>query len=193
MLLFSCHSDTGFDRHYLEKRDDGTFFGNLDNFVGVHAVMRAYFSGRLDRDYVRIELTYDEEKDFGGAKEVLETVRPTDLVAVLDVTGAKTDMDFHVEKCKNKAVWDFLETTLSGMRFRMYEHCDDPVSDQDETDIYIQGTPFVFFLGVPCTDGDYNKGWVTCRPESIDAVSEAVCRIVERFPAFCEANELPLH
>jgi len=190
MLVISCHSDTGYDSHYLEVRD-GTWYGNLDNFVGVHAVMNAYFSGRLNRDFVRIELTFDEEKDFGGAKEVLETLEPTDFVIVVDVTGTVTDLDFLVEKCRNPKVWAFLEETLSGMRFKMYEHCEDPVSDSDETDVYKAVTDWVFFLGVPCSGGDYNKGWVSCRKASVDALSEAVCRIVNRFPVFCRENGLP--
>jgi len=192
MLIFSCHADTGFETHYLEKRDDGTYYGNLDNFVGVHAVMEAYFSGRLNRDYLRVELTYDEEKDFSGACEVLETVKSTDVVVVVDVTGAVTTADVHVEKCQNRAVWEFLETALAGLNFRMYEHCDDPVSDQDETDVYIKKSQYVFFLGVPCTGGDYNDGYVSCRRANIDATREAVCRIVEGYPAFCEKEGLPL-
>ena len=40
MLIFSCHADTGFATHYLEKRDDSTYYGNLDNNAGVlHRVM----------------------------------------------------------------------------------------------------------------------------------------------------------
>ncbi len=192
MLVFSCHADTGYDAHYLEKRADGRFYGNLDNFVGVHAVMRAYFSGRLARDYVRIELTYDEEKDFGGAREVLETLAPTDTVVVVDVTGAPPQGDVHVEKCRNPAVWSFLERALDGLRFAMYEHCEDPVSESDETDVYKAKTERVFFLGAPCTGGDYNRGWVSCTPRTIEALSEAVCRIVEGYPAFCEKQGLPL-
>ncbi|MHC4599995.1 MAG: hypothetical protein ACYS47_13415 [Planctomycetota bacterium] len=191
MLIFSCHSDTGFPAHTVRKGGD-RYTGNLDNFVGVHAIMKAYFSGRFDVDYARIELTYDEEKNFGGAFEVLETVKPTDLVVVMDVTGAATELDFLVEKCRNKAVWGFLETIFAGMQYRIFEHCDDPVSDQDETDVYIRRTPYVFFLGVPCTGGDYNEGKVTCSQASIDAVTEAACRIVTGFPAFCKENDLPL-
>lgn len=192
MLVISCHSDTGYESHYLEKRGDGTFFGNLDNFSGVHAVMKAYFSGRLNRDYVRIELTYDEEKDFGGAREVLATLKPTDVVVVVDVTGTPTDLDFLVEKCANPAVWAFLETALKGMRTRMYEGCEDPVSCSDETDVYREATEHVFFLGVPCAGGDYNEGWVSCRAASLDALAEAVCRIVDAYPDFCRRQGLPL-
>ncbi len=35
--------------------------GHLDNFVGCHAVMQAYFSGKMDSDRIRIELTWGEE------------------------------------------------------------------------------------------------------------------------------------
>ncbi|MHC4777140.1 MAG: hypothetical protein ACYTFG_01045, partial [Planctomycetota bacterium] len=182
MLIFSCHSDTGFPAHTLKKKPGG-FLGNLDNFVGVHAIMKAYFSGRFDVEHARIELTYDEEKDFAGAKEVLETVKKTDLVCVIDVTGAVTDRDFLVEKCRNKAVWAFLEKIFDGMNFEIFEHCNDPVSDSDETDVYIEKTPYVFFLGVPCTGGDYNESLVACTEASIEAVTEAACRITEEFPA----------
>jgi hypothetical protein len=53
-------------------------------------------------------------------------------------------------------------------------------------------TLLLFFLGVPCTGGDYNDGYVSCRKANIDATREAVCRIAEGYPAFCEKEGLPL-
>ena len=97
MLIFSCHSDTGFSSHALSRRRDGEVYGHLDNFVGVYALMRAYFSGRLNQDYLRIELTYGEEEDFAGAYEVLDTISHDDLVIVVDVTGIETEKDFTIE------------------------------------------------------------------------------------------------
>jgi len=44
--------------------------GHLDNFLGVKAVMDLFFSGVIDNHYTRIELTYGEEEDFSGAKEI---------------------------------------------------------------------------------------------------------------------------
>jgi hypothetical protein len=72
-LVISCHADTGFPAHRL-NRERGACVGHLDNFVGVHAVMNAYFSGRMDAPNLRIELTYGEETGMAGAYEVLETL-----------------------------------------------------------------------------------------------------------------------
>lgn len=185
MLVFSCHADTGFDRHALERRADGVLYGHLDNFTGVYAVMSAYFSGRLNRDYLRIELTYGEEVDFAGALEVRETLRPHDVVFVVDVTGTPTKGDLVIEKCESPELRRFLETVLAGMAVDIYPDCPDPVSDEDETDVYREAVRFTCFLGVPCFGGDYNDGRVCCRDASLAAMAEAICRIAEGFPAFC--------
>ena len=47
MLVISCHADTGFPSHRLRRLKGRLVEGHLDNFIGVHAVMQAYFSGRL--------------------------------------------------------------------------------------------------------------------------------------------------
>lgn len=184
MLVFSCHADTGFDAHRLARNDDGTLHGHLDNFAGVHAVMNAFFSGRLDADYVRVELTYGEEEDFAGALEVRQTLAEDDMVAVVDVTGARTDLDFLVEKCGRRDLRAFLRSAFSGLACDVLAGCDDPVSTEDETDVYVERTPFVFFLGIPCTGGDYNEGRVSCREASLRAVTEAACRLAEAYPSF---------
>jgi hypothetical protein len=178
MLVISCHADTGFSAHALSRGEDGTLHGVLDNFAGVHAVMRAYFSGRMTRDNLRIELTYGEEVDFAGAYEVLETLYPHDVVIVVDVTGIPTRKDFTVEKCRDAALRAFLERALAGMAFDLYEDCPDPVADEDEVDVYVEKCPHTCFLG-----GDYNLEKVSCRESSLDAVAEALCRIAESLPA----------
>ena len=180
MLVISCHSDTGFASHRL-SRGAGEIHGHLDNFVGVHAVMKAYFSGRLDRDGVRIELTYGEEVGCLGAKEVLATLDPGDVVAVVDVTATPTDKDICIEKCTEPSLRDLLNSCLAGMSYELHAGCPDPLSCFDEVDVYIQRCPRTFFLGVPVRGGDYNRGMVSCREQSIDAVAEAICRIAECF------------
>jgi hypothetical protein len=40
-VVISCHADTGFKGHRLRRNKAGVFYGHLDNFVGVHAVMKA--------------------------------------------------------------------------------------------------------------------------------------------------------
>src|SRR4030042_5225640 len=96
-FVISCHADTGFQTHRL-RRTDGVFHGHLDNFIGVYAVMNAYFSGRLDLPNVRVELTYGEETDMEGAYEVLDTLSPNDTVVVVEGTGANTQGGFRSEK-----------------------------------------------------------------------------------------------
>jgi hypothetical protein len=176
-LVVSCHADTGFKTHRLSLNKAGLFYGHLDNFVGVHAVMKAFFSGRLDRPRVRIELTYGEETDMAGAFEVLETLEPSDVVIVVDVTATPTSKEIVIEKCKDPLLRRFVKKTLAGLSFDLYAGCPDPVSDLDETDVYRHRCSQVLFLGIPCWGGDYNRGRVYCRPGSIDAAAEALIRI----------------
>jgi hypothetical protein len=179
-LVVSCHADTGFPSHRLERRD-GTCTGHLDNFVGVHAVMNAYFSGRMNSPGLRIELTYGEETDMAGAYDVLETLSPDDVVVVVDVTATTTERDLVIEKCASPAMQAFVRAALEGISYELHADCPDPVSDCDETDVYREKLENVFFLGIPCSGGDYNAGAVTCRESSISAASEALIRLLAEF------------
>jgi hypothetical protein len=181
MLVISCHADTGFASHRLRRRRGGVLVGHLDNFVGVHAVMMAYFSGRLDQDCVRIELTHGEEKGLLGAREVCRTLDRDDVVAVVDVTGTRTRKAVCIEKCRDAELRAFLRRCLRGLSYVLYEGCPDPVSTVDEVDVYCRRCRRTFFLGIPVQGGDYNAGVVRCRQRSIDAAAEAVCRIAEGY------------
>jgi hypothetical protein len=95
-LVFSAHGDTCFDVtscRILPKSEGQLYFGHMDNFAGVHAMMNAYFSGRLPSGKVLCQITYGEEdetedgEDFVGARELMESLLPTDVVVVIDVTG----------------------------------------------------------------------------------------------------------
>lgn len=181
MLLISCHADTGFSNHRLRRLKGSLVQGHLDNFAGVHAVMTAYFSGRMDFDCLRIELTEGEETDFSGAYRVLRSLTADDVVIVVDVTGVETVKDFTIEKCRDKSLKRFLKRALRGMKFDLFEDCPDPVADEDETDVYRERCTKVCFLGIPCTGGDYNDGPVSCRRRALRSVSEALCRIAETY------------
>jgi hypothetical protein len=181
-LVISCHADTGFKSHRL-TRVPGAYVGHMDNFAGVHAVMNAYFSGRMSSKGVRIALTHAEETDMAGAYEVLARLIPDDVVVVVDVTGIPTDRDITIEKCKSHRMQRFVRKALEGMSYALYEDCPDPVADEDESDVYREKLDNVFFLGIPCTGGDYNVGVVTCREASINAATEAVVRFAENFVA----------
>ncbi len=181
MLIISCHADTGFRSHRLAKLGGGVLLGHLDNFVGVHAVMKAFFSGGLDRDRVRIELTHGEECDMAGAVEVARSLSPEDVVLVVDVTGAPTDKDFVIEKCTEPRLQRFLRTSLKGLRYDLYDFSPDPISDVDETEVYAQKCAHVCFVGLPCWGGDYNRVAVRCRQASINAVAKALCRVAANF------------
>jgi hypothetical protein len=184
MLVISCHADTGFKSHRLRRLPGGVVEGHLDNFAGCHAVMQAYFSGRMDSGLVRIELTWGEEIGLLGAKELVGSLDPKDLIAVVDVTGTPTENDLVIEKCADPRTRAFLEKTLAGMKFDLYEDCPDPIADSDESDVYVKKCPHTFFLGIPCTGGDYNAGAVRCRQASLDAAAEALCRIAARLGEF---------
>ena len=190
--MISCHADTGFSSHTLRKLGRGVVEGHLDNFSGVYAVMTAYFSGRMDKDYVRIELTYGEEKGLIGASEVAGSLNERDVVLVVDVTATPTEKDFVVEKCSQPALQAFLREALAGMEFDLYADCPDPVSTSDEVDVYSVKCRHTCFIGVPCEGGDYNAGVVRCRERSLDRIAEALCRIAERFPGFCGAQKVAL-
>ena len=177
MLVISCHADTGFRSHRLRRLEGGLVEGHLDNFIGVHAVMQAYFSGRMAGEGIRIELTWGEEEGLLGAQQLAPTLAPSDTVIVVDVTGTPTDKDFVIEKCRDASLRHDLERLLEGLRYDLYADCPDPISDCDETDVYQPLCPRTCFLGLPCTGGDYNAGLVQARLASVDAAAEALGRL----------------
>lgn len=179
-LVVSCHADTGFPSHRL-RREKGAYLGQLDNFAGVHAVMNAYFSGRMDSPGLRIELTYGEETGMAGAYEVRETLSTADVVVVVDVTGTLTDHDLVIEKCASPGMQSFVRTALEGLSYELHAGCPDPISDMDECDVYAEKLENVFFLGIPCHGGDYNTVAVSCRESSISAATEALVRLLSEF------------
>ena len=166
------------------KKDDTNYIGHLDNYVGVFSVMHAYFSGQLDSEHVRVELTYGEETDFEGAIEVAKEVKSDDLVIVVDVTATPTDKDFVVEKCRARVVQIFLKEVLKNFDYDLYTDCPDPVSTIDEVDIYKDKTKFCFFLGLPCEGGDYNVDAVKCNIKSVEEVSKAIIEICKNYYHF---------
>ena len=186
-LVFSCHADTGFPSHRLRRTKGGVLVGHMDNFAGVHAVMNAYFSGRMNYPRIRIELTHGEETDMEGAREVLETLSPGDVVVVVDVTGIPTKSGFTIEKCASPAMRSFVKNALKGMSFDLFEGCPDPISQFDESDVYSEKLDTVFFLGVPCSDGDYNFGPVSCRESCVEAVTEAIIRLAGAFQEYARS------
>ena len=180
-LVISCHADTGFKTHQLSIDKSGSYFGHLDNFIGVYAVMQAYFSGKINYDNVRIELTYGEEDGMEGAYKVLKTLHKNDVVIVVDVTGIPTAKDITIEKCSDKWMQNFINGALAGMSYDLFEDCPDPIADEDESDVYREKLGRVCFLGIPCYGGDYNEEMVRARPKGIKAATKALVRIVEAF------------
>jgi hypothetical protein len=113
ILLISCHADTGFKTHRLSIDKNGSYFGHLDNFIGVYAVMQAYFSGKMNYGNTRIELTYGEEDGMEGAYKVLKSLHKNDVAIVVDVTGIPTKKDITIEKCSNKWMKNFIIGALA--------------------------------------------------------------------------------
>eukprot|EP01103_Thecamoeba_quadrilineata_P001697 TRINITY_DN11545_c0_g1_i1.p1 TRINITY_DN11545_c0_g1~~TRINITY_DN11545_c0_g1_i1.p1 ORF type:complete len:213 (-),score=32.26 TRINITY_DN11545_c0_g1_i1:231-869(-) len=140
-VIISAHGDTNWQSHHLEHRlrsrdtendnihnnndkDSNNnndeleieYYGHMDNFGGVYAVMQAYFSGKLtvgpSKGKVQVEITYGEETDMKGAKEVARKVQPNDVVIVVDVTGAITNKNFVIEKCFQKRMKKFITKIL---------------------------------------------------------------------------------
>ena len=180
-LIFSCHADTGFRNHRLQLDKNGDYYGHLDNFIGVFALMNAYFSGQLDYPDIRIELTYGEETDMEGAYKVMDSLHSYDTVIVIDVTGADTGADITIEKCSDPGMKSFISDALKGLSYELYEGCPDPVADEDESDVYREKVKKVCFLGIPCTGGDYNAGMVTARRRSVETATRAILEIAKAF------------
>jgi hypothetical protein len=183
MLVFSAHADTNFAVHSLSVRDGG-YFGVLDNFAGVYATMRAFFSGGIQGEHTRIVLTDHEETSFQGAIETREQLSPRDVVVVVDVTGIIGDWDFTIEKCADPAAREFVRQALKGFRYSLYENSPDPIADEDEVDVYREKCPRSFFLGLPCSGGDYNREPVLCKKESIEAAARAIVALSKSYPEF---------
>jgi hypothetical protein len=76
---------------------------------------------------------------------------------------------------------EFKKVALARMSYELYEDCPDPASWMDESDVYSKKLENVFFLGVPCSVGDYNQGMVSCREFSEQAAAEAVIRLAVTF------------
>lgn len=121
-IVFVAHGDTNFKNVFVKKTDD-RYYGHMDNFMGVHCLMTALWSGRLPEKGVRIEITYGEEDDtydntgtivdFAGARNVMQTLGPNDLVVVIDVTGTPAENeDFLIEKCSNCQLKAFVRQAL---------------------------------------------------------------------------------
>lgn len=188
MIFISAHSDTNY-KHVKLTKDDTNYIGHLDNYVGVFSVMQAYFSGKLDSEHVRVELTYGEETDFEGAIEVAKEVKHDDLLIVVDVTATPTDKDFVIEKCKSPAVQKYLKDVLKNFDYDLYTDCPDPVSTIDEVEIYKDKTNFCFFLGLPCEGGDYNVDAVKCKIKSVEETSKAIIEICKNYSHFIKHTE----
>ena len=180
-IVISCHADTCFDSHQLTHTKNN-FVGHLDNFAGVHAVMSAYFSGKITNELLRIELTYGEETGMAGARKVLKTLSAEDMVLVVDVTGTPTRRDITIEKCRTPRLQQFVKAALKGLSFEVFEGCLDPISCNDECDVYDEKLENVYFLGIPCYGGDYNSVSVSCQKNSILTASKAIVRLANQFP-----------
>lgn len=94
-IVFSAHGDTCFGEsacRHVAGSNGALFYGQMDNFAGVHAMMQAYFSGKLPAGRVQCQVTHGEEKAtngvyYAGARDVMKSLSPLDFVAVIDVTG----------------------------------------------------------------------------------------------------------
>jgi len=116
-----------------------------------------------------------------GAREIAPTLSQGDVVLVVDVTGTPTERDFVIEKCAHPALQEFFQEALRGLSYDLVAGCPDPISQSDEVDVYGKVCPLSCFMGVPVIGGDYNAGKVRLKEQSLEAISEALCRISERF------------
>lgn len=97
-LIFSAHGDTCFSESFcrtIETPNGTLFWGHVDNFAGVHAMLSSYFGGSCHQERVQYQITYGEEKtingvEFAGARDVISTLESDDMVVVIDVTGIES-------------------------------------------------------------------------------------------------------
>ena len=63
-LSIKIQGDTNFnDNVSCEKIDEHLIKGHMDNFAGVYTVMKAFFSCKLPKQQVNVQITYGEEND----------------------------------------------------------------------------------------------------------------------------------
>lgn len=168
-LVFSAHGDTCFGESsclFVPSSNDSLYFGHMDNFAGVYAMMSAFFSGKLPRKRVQCKITYGEEteyddEDFAGAREVMERLNPQDFVVVIDVTGEsprKVDEESvvnaksvigHVlfEKVKQNEDIMRLISRLPGRLLSV-----DGVKNETESDIDASPPPYTYDIWHECND-----------------------------------------
>jgi hypothetical protein len=199
-VVISAHGDTNWNEHRLTRIFENArspsheieeeYYAHLDNFAGVFAVLKGYFGGLYPQHRCRIEITYGEETDMEGAREVAYTLKSTDVVIVVDVTGTATQKNFVIEKCRNKQLRKFIQSKLNNHpkflhQYDLYVGCPDPICVEDETNVYSNVTDFTFFFGIPVRGGDYNDGPVKCWVNDIEVAGEALGflarEIVENF------------
>jgi hypothetical protein len=97
-LIFSAHGDTCFSESFCETIDtpNGTlFWGHVDNFAGVYAMLSSYFGGTCHQQRIQYQVTYGEEKTingvaYAGARDVITTLESDDMCVVIDVTGIES-------------------------------------------------------------------------------------------------------
>jgi hypothetical protein len=169
------------------------YYAHLDNFVGVFTMLKAYFAGQFPQHGCRLEITYDEEVDMEGAKEVAATLNGNEVVIVIDVTGVRTTKNFTIEKLQNKRLRKFVKACLAESEqfrdtFDLFVGCPDPICLEDETNVYSKTTPFTFFFGIPVRGGDYNEGPVRCWVRDVEVASEALAFLVDQITANFDAE-----
>jgi hypothetical protein len=97
-LIFSAHGDTCFSESFcqtIETRQGTLFWGHVDNFAGVYAMLSSYFGGSCHQERIQYQITYGEEKtingvEYAGARDVILTLGSDDMVVVIDVTGIES-------------------------------------------------------------------------------------------------------
>ena len=97
---------------------------------------------------------------------------------------------FAIEKCKNQDIEMFMRRVLDGLSFKLYHGTEDPIADEDESDVYRKVCNNVVCLMPVVHGGDYNDGPVKCHQKTIDSTLEAICRIAEHFPTFLKMRAL---
>ena len=189
VILISSHVDCVYNRLFCEETTDGQYLrGTFDNSITNACVLSAMLKGPLS-DNVVVAFTGDEEKESGGAYEVVEKLRECDshiaLAIVLDVTeeGWEERNLFTIE---NDLGIDILtgHRIISTLEKYQGEYGFVHDSEPDESYDYDEEEIPCFSLCIPSLGDMHNERGVLVRRESLSIYCDVLSDLTNALVTF---------